>query len=279
VCECDTRRYIDRYLCKQCSCLQINIVFIFVYFLQLTDLVLHFLWIIELVCCLTYRIYVCFVRISLRSFYNVFRLTTHYYALRTMAKTVTPEIIEAIVTRVIEKFTDVLSAITTNLTAMIRDTFNTQLTILNARVDAIEGEIAQNGSTGSYRGDVVYDTSHSSSSPLPNDLSASVIQGLLMYEKEKEDIRRRARNVIITGLPRQNSTPDFELADSFCENHLTVKPHIASTKRVGKTVMIITPSCVPLWKLLKWSTKLSALQPFCVYLPIPQSSTCTLIAT
>ena len=151
-----------------------------------------------------------------------------------MAKTVTPEVIEAIVTRVMEKFTDVLSAITTNLTAMIRDTVNTQLTILNARLDAIEGKIAQNGSTGGYRGDVVYDTSHSSSSPLPNDLSASVIQGLLVYEKEKEDIRRRARNVIITGLPRQNSTPDLELVESFCENHLTVKPHIVSTKRVGK---------------------------------------------
>ena len=83
---------------------------------------------------------------------DLLRITTHY-ALRTMAKTVTPEVIEAIVTRVMEKFTDVLSAITTNLTAMIRDTFNTQLTILNARLDAIEGKIAQNGSTGGYRGD------------------------------------------------------------------------------------------------------------------------------
>jgi hypothetical protein len=150
-----------------------------------------------------------------------------------MAKAITPDLIETIVTRVMEKFTDVLTVITNNLSAVIRDTFNAQLAILNARLDAIEGKIALNSTAGGYRGDVVYDTSHPSGS-LPNELSATVIEGLLNYEKEKEEIRRRSRNVIITGLPRQHDTSDFELVESFCENHLTVKPHIVNAKRVGR---------------------------------------------
>jgi hypothetical protein len=136
---------------------------------------------------MAYRIYVSFVRISLRSFYNVSRLTTHYYALCTMAKAVTPEIIEAIVTRVMEKFTDVLCAIATNLTAMIRDTFNAQLTILNARLDATEGKIAQNASTGGYRGDVVYDTSSQPSALL------CVMICLLMLFKDCSCTKKKKR--------------------------------------------------------------------------------------
>lgn len=149
-----------------------------------------------------------------------------------MAKAVTPEVVEAIVTRVVEKFTEALATITTNLTTVIRDTFNTQLTALNARLDAIEGKIAQ-ASAKEERAGHKRDSLHSPDSLPPADLTTTVVRELLNFEKEKEDIRRRARNVIITGLPRQNTTSDLELVESFCEYNLTVKPHIVSARRIG----------------------------------------------
>ena len=147
-----------------------------------------------------------------------------------MAKSVTPEVVEAIVMRVMEKFTEVLATITTNLTAVIRETFNAQLTALNARLDAIEGKIAQ--SNDAYGHGAV--SAQPFGSHPSGDLTTTVVHELLKYEKEKEDIRRRARNVIITGLPQHDEISDVELVGSFCENHLTVKPRIISTKRIGK---------------------------------------------
>lgn len=153
-----------------------------------------------------------------------------------MAKSITAETVEAIVTRVMEKFTDVLAAITTNLTAVIRDTFNAQLAALNARLDNNEGKIAQFGSNDGGSGYVSTGSAQPPGSSPSGDLTTTVVYELLKYEQEKEDIRRRTRNVIVTGLPQQGDISDLELVDSFCENFLTVKPHIVGTKRIGKDI-------------------------------------------
>jgi hypothetical protein len=64
-----------------------------------------------------------------------------------MAEAVTPEVVEANFTRV-----EALATRTANLTAVICDSFNAHLAVLNARLDAIEGKIAQINSDGGCGG-------------------------------------------------------------------------------------------------------------------------------
>ena len=53
-------------------------------------------------------------------------------------------------------------------------------------------------------------------------------------EREKEEIRQRSRNIIITRLPQCSDINDVALVESFCEENLTVKPHIVRARRIGR---------------------------------------------
>jgi len=58
-------------------------------------------------------------------------------------------------------------------------------------------------------------------------------QILVAMEREKDVKKLKARNVIISGLQPKSDVSDTELVESFCEQHLTVKPHLASSRRIG----------------------------------------------
>lgn len=47
-------------------------------------------------------------------------------------------------------------------------------------------------------------------------------------EREKEAKKLKARNVIISGLQVRSDVCDTELVESFCEQYLTVKPHVVN---------------------------------------------------
>ena len=53
--------------------------------------------------------------------------------------------------------------------------------------------------------------------------------------KTLQDIHRRQRNVVISGLPEVDDVDDKTIFTEFCENNLTVKPSVVSCKRLGKT--------------------------------------------
>lgn len=59
-------------------------------------------------------------------------------------------------------------------------------------------------------------------------------QALISIEKEKEELKIRSRNIIVTGIPPTSSGSDRELFTTFCEENLTVKPHVVRTRRIGK---------------------------------------------
>ena len=40
--------------------------------------------------------------------------------------------------------------------------------------------------------------------------------------------------MVITGLPPAPQIPDTQLVSDFCENNLTVKPHVLSARRIGR---------------------------------------------
>jgi len=117
-----------------------------------------------------------------------------------MAKnTVTPEVIESIMVKITDKFTDVLNTIMNQFSVMLTNTVNTQLAVINSRLDNIEAQLANH---------------QSASAGLPNHTGAdesslnSVVEAtsriLVEMEREKEAKKLKARNVITSGLQVRN---------------------------------------------------------------------------
>ena len=57
---------------------------------------------------------------------------------------------------------------------------------------------------------------------------------LLDFEREREEIKRRANNVIVSGLPFRTNVKDADLFEDFCANNLTVKPRAVAVRRLGR---------------------------------------------
>ena len=57
---------------------------------------------------------------------------------------------------------------------------------------------------------------------------------LLDFEREREEIKRRAGNVIVSGLPPKTNVKDVDLFGDFCGSNLTVKPRVVKVRRLGK---------------------------------------------
>ena len=57
---------------------------------------------------------------------------------------------------------------------------------------------------------------------------------LLDFEREKEEMKRRANNVIVSGLLSRPNVKDSELFGDFCGNNLTVKPRVVAIRRLGR---------------------------------------------
>ncbi len=53
-------------------------------------------------------------------------------------------------------------------------------------------------------------------------------------EREKEDQRNKARNVVISGLRPSRDISDITLVEQFCETHLTVEPNIICAHHLSK---------------------------------------------
>jgi len=57
---------------------------------------------------------------------------------------------------------------------------------------------------------------------------------IMALEQEREEIRVRSCNVVVSGLPPSTSFSDIELLEQLCEQHLTVKPHFIRARRLSK---------------------------------------------
>ena len=59
---------------------------------------------------------------------------------------------------------------------------------------------------------------------------------LIALETEKLEREKRRKNVVITGLQPISGMTDLDLFSQFCEENFTVKPHILTGRRVGRSV-------------------------------------------
>jgi len=153
-----------------------------------------------------------------------------------MAKnTITADALENILLRVTEKmtekFTDAINTMMQQFTKVIGDVVEGKMSALSTRLDTLEASFTDN------IGPQMTATSNSVSSKGQTDQRGAVEAAsrvLFEFEQEKEEIRKRSRNVVITGLSPVPHTSDIQLVSDFCENNLTVKPHVLSARRIGK---------------------------------------------
>jgi len=155
-----------------------------------------------------------------------------------MAKnSITPDVLETILLRVTDKFSEALNNILKQFSQLLNDTMNDKLAAINDRLVNIESRIDQRN-TIAASANVSTITSDNVAINTPGQPLSTIIEAtsrtLLEFEREKEELRKRSKNVIITGLPKQTDIPDLELVELFCEQNLTVKPHVAVTRRIGK---------------------------------------------
>ena len=144
-----------------------------------------------------------------------------------MAKNaITPEVIEAILVKITDKFTESINSMMTQFGKILTDSVNGKLAAISERLDNIEKHIGERESSTNT-------LSKNLNSPVSAVMEATT-RAMVEAEREKEEIRQRSRNIIITGLPQCSDINDVTLVESFCEDNLTVKPHIVRARRIGR---------------------------------------------
>ena len=148
-----------------------------------------------------------------------------------MAKnSITSDMLEMILMKVTDKFTEALSTMMSQFSTIISATVNSKLLAIDARLDSIETKLAKATDAGA----VTVATVNKAAALDCQSAVEIASRAMLEFEREKEDARARSCNVIITGLPPNPEINDGLLVESFCENNLTVKPRIVSSRRLGK---------------------------------------------
>ena len=108
------------------------------------------------------------------------------------------------------------------------DKLYSELFAANSRIDLLETKLALQTASPAPPSAV---------KPVSADVAGIVeltTQALISMEKEKEELKIRSRNIIVTGIPPVSSASDRDLFTTFCEENLTIKPHVVHTRRIGK---------------------------------------------
>lgn len=145
----------------------------------------------------------------------------------------TPDFIETLMLKVTENLTAVFKTFVDQLVSAMTDRVDrlqskmddvsVQLAVFGSRLDDLERRSESGTGTSGDR-----DTA-----PVQSTNSASQLDVLMQLEVEKADRLKRARNIIISGLPSSRDQPDEEVFLKFCEDNLTLKPKPSRCIRVG----------------------------------------------
>lgn len=142
-----------------------------------------------------------------------------------MAKQFTPEVLEAILTRLTDKFTDMFKLLVEQM-----------MTTVNTRIDRIEAKFTDLCDQISSLGVRAQGTPATAvaSAVIEQD---SAFKTLLAVETEKVERAKRACNVIISGLPIRDNVEDADMFLEFCDENLTIRPRPIreSCRRLGKS--------------------------------------------
>lgn len=134
--------------------------------------------------------------------------------------------LENTIAGVTKQFTEAISCITEQFNATINELINKKFSELDQRLKSIEEIISGGAICGPTNNTAL-------NHPAIVDLVSKTV---LEVDKQKEDLKVRSCNIVISGLDGINSESDKTLLEKFCEENLTVKPHIATTRRLRKGV-------------------------------------------
>jgi hypothetical protein len=133
--------------------------------------------------------------------------------------------------KTLEKFEDQIDKLIARVEARFDEKMEKvygDLFTANARIDALEAKLTQQAA-----GPVQPQASNIAATDVAGIIELTS-QALIAMEKEKEEMKMRSRNVILTGISSSSTVSDKELFETFCESHLTVKPRVVHTRRIGK---------------------------------------------
>jgi len=150
---------------------------------------------------------------------------------------VTVEVIDQIVTKISDKFVESMKEMVKELTKSFSETVATRIASLESRLTAIESKLSN-----------IPDNQNTAGPADTASLVEVVSTTILELEKQKEEIKTKSLNVIVTGLNVQPKVSDKDMFEQFCENNLTLKPRVVRTRRIGRTgdANVLPKLCVTL---------------------------------
>ena len=137
--------------------------------------------------------------------------------------------VESILVKITDKFTETVKCMLVEFRTMLNDCVENKLKAFDDRLDQLEKNILErsNPQTNLHPVEIQHNGDQ-------EDVAAVVARTLHQLEQEREQIKQKTVNVIITGLVANDPTTDKLVVETFCESHLTVKPRIVRTRRIGQ---------------------------------------------
>ena len=139
-----------------------------------------------------------------------------------MDETITLKALESLLTNITSTFTDSLNKVVQQFHSLITEVVNDKFAAINTRLEAIENKLKNDPCVNSE--------------PRPDlkSMTDMVMNTLVEADKQREELRRKSCNVIVSGLKAVPNVTDKALVETFCERNLTIKPSIQNAKRIGK---------------------------------------------
>jgi hypothetical protein len=152
-----------------------------------------------------------------------------------MANKVNLELVDLIVSKVTDKFTDAFSKMMTEFSKCITETLSSTMKSFDGRLEALERRVSASvGPTNTME--------------VSASIAEAVTKCMVEFETRRAEEKTKSLNVIVSGLPPESDRSDKDLFEGFCEENLTVKPRVVRTRRLRKSTDNTAPAklCITL---------------------------------
>ena len=142
----------------------------------------------------------------------------------------TPEILEGILTKITDKFSESLDKIMQEFRATNQNVVETQFTAINKRLDLIDAKLESASQDLAQRQPPQTLAISNNNQDTEVEIAS---RAFIEMEKQRDEHRIKSTNVIISGIAPNQEITDKRLLQDFCEANLTCIPNIVRTRRVG----------------------------------------------
>ena len=133
---------------------------------------------------------------------------------------------QLLLTRLTDSFTDSINKLIDSFTVALTKSFDDKFSLLSSRLDMIEAKLTSHSVNASSN------VGHNCNG---TSVAEIVSKTLMDMEKERSELKEKSFNIIVSGLNPISSISDKDLIEQFCEENLTVKPAVLSTRRIGSS--------------------------------------------